>query len=81
MGAGKGKDAQIGPVIDNRFDDLMRVQKRKTDFRLRVTRVELLRVEAHVLQSHGIDHRHAYSAPERFTLLCDFRLDLLVVLE
>src|SRR5678815_1226207 len=51
------------------------------DLCLRVARVELLGVKAHVLQAHRVDYGNPHHAPEQFALLGDLGLYLFELLD
>src|SRR5215471_10382835 len=77
----KGKDAEIGFVVDDGFDDLVWMQVRQPDLRVRVSLRELLRINAHIVQADGINHRHADGAADKSPLGCDLGLRFFKVIQ
>ena len=52
---GVGQDPEVGLVVDDRLDDLVRMQALEQHPRLRIRRLERLHVPAHVVQADRVD--------------------------
>ena len=77
----KRQNAQVRLVIDYSFYNFVRMQIRQSDLRLRISRGELLAIDAHVVQPHRINHGHAHRPAHQRSRRCDFRFRLFEVIQ